>query len=189
MQVLGDEPEYSSCHGRVIATLDYIWYSERTFMPGPSAARPSGNHAGSLSSINGWDLLRSIAGPMGSLEGIDSSGSIQGLDSPACSSKGKGSLASARGSGSPAGSSEGKSILKSTGSSQTAMPASRLSELESDSQAGRVIAPLPLNLNMNHLSISISQIANREPAISILTRPMKSDHSPASVQDGNAHHA
>ena len=179
VQVLGDEPEYSSCHGRVIATLDYIWYSERTFTPGASAGRPSGNHAGSLSSINGWSPLRSTASPMGSVEDDNSSGTTQDLDSPACCSKGKDSPGSARGLGSPASSSEGKSSLKSSGSSQTAMLASRLSELDSDSQAGRGTAlpgpSLPSYLQRNHLSISISQIATPEPA-DAHTRRTKSDH-------------
>ena len=38
MQVIGSEPEYSSCHGRVIATLDYIWYSETSYDPASSCS-------------------------------------------------------------------------------------------------------------------------------------------------------
>ena len=136
MQVLGDEPEYSSCHGRVIATLDYIWYSEGAYTPCGSAARLSGSHAGSLSSISGWSPLKSIASPIGS-KGHSSSGAAQSLGSPEQSSKGRDGPASARGLGSPVGSSEGRSSLMSTGSSQTAVLADRLSELNGDSQAGR----------------------------------------------------
>ncbi|CAL8463659.1 g3193 [Coccomyxa elongata] len=36
-QVLGSEPGFTSCHGRVIATLDYIWYTRLLHVP---AARP-----------------------------------------------------------------------------------------------------------------------------------------------------
>ncbi|BDA48472.1 probable protein angel homolog 2 at N-terminal half [Coccomyxa sp. Obi] len=38
-QVLGSEPGFTSCHGRVIATLDYMWYTRLLHMPSP-AARP-----------------------------------------------------------------------------------------------------------------------------------------------------
>jgi len=38
LQVIGSEPEYSSCHGRVIATLDYIWYSETSYGPASSSS-------------------------------------------------------------------------------------------------------------------------------------------------------
>ena len=136
MQVLGDEPEYSSCHGRVIATLDYIWYSEKAYTPGGSAARLSGSHAGSLSSISGWSPLTNSASPIGS-KGHNSSGTTQSLGSPDQSSKGRDGPGSARGLGSPVGSSGGRSSLNSAGSSQTAMLADRLSELNGDSQAGR----------------------------------------------------
>ena len=81
-QVLGDEPEYSSCHGRVIATLDYIWYSERAFAPGALAVRPSGHHTGSHGSINGWSPVRSIASPMDSIKESSSSTSAGGLGKP-----------------------------------------------------------------------------------------------------------
>lgn len=33
MQVLGAEPGFTSCHGRVIATLDYMWYTPRATVP------------------------------------------------------------------------------------------------------------------------------------------------------------
>ena len=155
MQVLGDEPEYSSCHGRVIATLDYIWYSERAYTPGGSAARPSGDHAGNLGSISGWSPLQSMASPMGSVRGHNSSGTTQSLDSSALNSKGTDGQASARGLGSPVGSSEGRSRPKSAGSSQTAMLADRLSELNGDSQASRGTAlpgpTLPPTVHVHHL--------------------------------------
>ena len=141
-QVLGDEPEYSSCHGRVIATLDYIWYSERAYVPGASAARPSRSDAGSLSSINGWRTLRSSASPMDSIKESSSSAATEGLHSPAWSSTGKDSSASARGLGRSADSSEGRSSLKSAGSSQAGALPGRLSELNGDSQASRGTASL-----------------------------------------------
>lgn len=43
IQVLGDEPEYSSCHGRVIATLDYMWYSETPHQPSASGDQIMGS--------------------------------------------------------------------------------------------------------------------------------------------------
>ena len=55
-QVLGDEPEYSSCHGRVIATLDYVWYSETPHLPSATgvgqAGSPLGNAVGSAERIS-----------------------------------------------------------------------------------------------------------------------------------------
>lgn len=39
VQVLGSEPGFTSCHGRVIATLDYMWYMRLLHIPCP-AARP-----------------------------------------------------------------------------------------------------------------------------------------------------
>ena len=39
LQVLGSEPGFTSCHGRVIATLDYMWYTRLLHIPS-QAARP-----------------------------------------------------------------------------------------------------------------------------------------------------
>ena len=38
-QVLGAEPGFTSCHGRVIATLDYMWYTRLLITPSPAAQK------------------------------------------------------------------------------------------------------------------------------------------------------
>ena len=188
MQVLGDEPEYSSCHGRVIATLDYIWYSEGAYTPGGSAARPSGSHAGSLGSISGWSPLKSIDSPIGS-EGHNSLGTAQSLGSPEQSSKGRDGPASARGLGSPVGSCEGRSRPKSAGSPQTAMLADRLSDLNGDSQAGRgtllagpILAPKAHMAHLENRHLSDSRLMST-------ARPITMGHSPADFINREACHA
>lgn len=57
MQVLGDEPEYSSCHGRVIATLDYMWYSETPHPPSAS------DNQGTRSPTGDQSILPNISQP------------------------------------------------------------------------------------------------------------------------------
>lgn len=165
-QVLGDEPEYSSCHGRVIATLDYIWYSERAFAPGASAVRPTGHRADSLSSINGWSPLSSIASPMDSIKESSSS-------------------ASARRLGSPAGSPEGKSSVKSAGSPQTGMLAGRQrSELNGSSQVARGTA-------FPGQSLPPESASHRLLACCKLTSPAQPTKRPfsADLEDRDALHA
>ena len=64
-QVLGGEPRFTSCHGRVIATLDYIWYTRQAHKPmrhsepcQPSASAPDD----SLTSEPAADDASSAAG-------------------------------------------------------------------------------------------------------------------------------
>ena len=74
--MLGEEPEYSSCHGRVIATLDYMWYSEAPFQPALpvwAAQRPIlGSSPGTGSSPGGTQLHSKTASGLADLQNGDS---------------------------------------------------------------------------------------------------------------------
>lgn len=59
MQVLGSEPGFTSCHGRVIATLDYMWYTRLLHIPaarrGPPPHRSSADTAPmSQTTVRSW---------------------------------------------------------------------------------------------------------------------------------------
>lgn len=74
--MLGEEPEYSSCHGRVIATLDYMWYSEAPFQPALPVWAAQGPLAGSSkgrgSSPGAPQLHSSTASRLADLQNGDS---------------------------------------------------------------------------------------------------------------------
>lgn len=60
-QVLGAEPGFTSCHGRVIATLDYMWYTRLLITPSPAAQKgaPLRGAPDLLQSSNSPDAARS----------------------------------------------------------------------------------------------------------------------------------
>jgi hypothetical protein len=70
-QVLGAEPQFTSCHGRIIDTLDYIWFTPLAAPAQPDQARqpelPNGAaHADSSSSLGDFEHILGPVSPPGS---------------------------------------------------------------------------------------------------------------------------
>ena len=77
-QVLGEEPRFTSCHGRIIDTLDYIWFTPLA----SSAAQP--DQAGRQ--VESEDLAGQMAGQSGGAQ--HNGGSLAEFEhilGPACS--------------------------------------------------------------------------------------------------------
>ena len=87
VQVLGAEPGFTSCHGRVIATLDYMWFTRLLHTPTPAAQRTSSLQASEPSSQQP-SISADPAGRSLDSSGAASSECTSGADGHKCSSSG-----------------------------------------------------------------------------------------------------